>query len=835
VKRSLKNLALLLAIATLSSLHAAAQCGPWLNVTSWTATYTLTGSGTGTITNQAWTINHQASGDASLPALQAQCATPLQWGLSGAGSGTVDDTIVVNGQTTTITGGPFATGGMVLSVDVAAGTYTFYPDVGVTGTWTSDGSSTTGLINVTPFNTTACGGYSIGNPLPATVSVLTETDLTFTADAVFCDELPTSWTISYTLTPVCAGDCSGGGGSGLQAYDFLGSSDDFGTVNLTTGTFTEAGNSGLLLAGLGVGPAGLLYGGASGTGTLYQVNPANGSVTTVGTSGISYEAFGSTTSGVFAFDSNLNLFSVDPTTGATTKIGPTGLTLAGTIGVSTGSDTLFLTNGSTSSLFSVNTTTGAATEIGSTGIAGIGAMVFENGTLYAGSNSSPVSLYTLDPATGAATLVAASSGNFVGLAPAAFPVVSPSLSSLKMGSILVGQSSVPDAVTLTNTGNYSLSISSVSASADFSETDTCAGQTIAPAGTCKVSVTFKPSVTGAISGAVTIIDNAQNTPQVVALSGTGLPPLSIAPASFSFGTVAVDTTSAAKTATLTNNSSGTLDYAFVASPNYSVVASGTTPCNGTLATKKKCTVSVVFTPTANGVSDGSLAVTSASFPTELAALSGTGSGGGTAPLTFSPSPFKVANTLVGTSSAPVTITVTNSSAAAVNITNFAASTDYSATGDCVKSLAAGANCTIAVTFSPSIAGKLDGSVVFMDNASVNTQLYDLSATGVLPVSFAPASLTFASQTLGKTSAAKNVTLTNNQTTTLDVTGISASGQFAAAPGGKKPCGTTVVAHGTCTLEVTFTPAQAGAIPGAVTVTHNASGSPQAIKVSGTGQ
>ncbi len=677
MKRSLKNLALLFAVATLSCLHAAAQdCGPWLNVTSWTATYTLTGSGSGTISNQTWTINHQASGDASLPAQQTQCVTPLQWYLEGVGSGTVDDTIVVNGQTTTITGGPFADGGMVLSIDVAGGTYSFYPYLGVTATWASGGSSTNSLIAVTPFNPTVCGGYSITGPLPTTVGVISESDLNFTADAVFCGELPTSWTISYALTPVCgAASCNGsGGGGGPQAYDFLGPSDDFGTVNLTTGTFTEVGNSGLLLSGLGVGPAGLLYGGASGDGTLYQVNPANGSVTTVGTSSIDYEDFGSTTSGVFAFDSNLNLFSVNPTTGATTKIGPTGLTLAGTVGASTGSDTLFFTHGSPSTLYSINT---------STGIAGIGAMVFENGTLYAGSNSTPVSLYTLDPATGAATLVAASTGNFGGLAPAAFPVVSPSLSSLKMGNILVGQSSVAKTVTLTNSGSYSLSISSMTASGDFSEADTCTGQTLAPSGTCTVSVTFKPSVAGAISGAVTITDNAQNTPQIVALSGTGLPLLSIAPVSFSFGTVTVGTTSAAKTATLTNNTSGTLDYAFLASSNYSAVASGTTPCNGTLAAGKKCTISVSFTPTVNGASDGSLAVTSASFPTRLAALSGTGSGGGTAPLTFSPSTFKVANTLVGTSSSPVTITVTNSSAATVNVTNFAASTDYGVTGTCV--------------------------------------------------------------------------------------------------------------------------------------------------------
>jgi hypothetical protein len=626
-----------------------------------------------------------------------------------------------------------------------------------------------------------------------------------------------------------------------MAYDFLGYSDDWGTIDLTTGAFNQTGNSSELFAGLGVGPGGLLYGGLFEGTTLYQVSPADGSVTTVGTSSLSYYDFGSTTTGVYGFDSTLNLYSVNTTTGATTLIGPTGISTGGSgaISASTGADVLYFTDGS-GNLHSINTSTGTATEIGNTGAA-FGAMVFENGTLYAGTaGSSPYYLYTLNPTTGTATLVAtASAGPFWGLAPSVFPVAGLSPSSLKLASTLVGQSSASSTVTVTNSGSVSLSISTVSVSGDFSETDTCAEQTIQPTDTCTVSVTFTPSVTGSITGALTIVDNAANTPQVLALSGSGLPDLSISPASENFGTVTVGTTSAAKTMTLTNNTSGTLNYTFLASANYTVVGSGKTPCNGALAKKAKCTVSVTFTPTANGAGDGSLAVSSGSFPTQLAGLSGTGSGGATAPLTFSPSTFKVANTVVGASSSAVTVTVTNSSASTVNITNFVASSDYSVIGSgatpCGGTLGAGDSCTVAVTFSPSIAGKLSGSVVFMDNASVNTQIYDLSATGVLPVTFAPASLTFASQALGKTSAAKSITLTNNQASPLTLTSIEASGQYSAAAGGKKPCGSSVSAHGTCTFEVTFTPAQAGTIPGAVTVTTNASGSPQTIKLSGTGQ
>jgi Abnormal spindle-like microcephaly-assoc'd, ASPM-SPD-2-Hydin len=283
-----------------------------------------------------------------------------------------------------------------------------------------------------------------------------------------------------------------------------------------------------------------------------------------------------------------------------------------------------------------------------------------------------------------------------------------------------------------------------------------------------------------------------------------------------------------------------LSYTFLASSDYAAVGSGAQPCTGVLAAKAKCTMSVAFTPTANGAANGTLAVSSASFPMQLAGLSGTGSGAGTSPLTFSPLTQSFASTLIGTASAAKTVTVTNSSVSPVNITNFVASGDFSVVGSgtspCGGVLGAGASCTLAVAFHPSVPGSIKGSVTLMDNAPVNTQLYNISGNGVRPVSFAPASLTFAAQTAGTASAQKIVTLTNNQAIALTLTSVVASGQYAPVGAGTKPCGSIVNAHSSCTFAVTFSPKQAGAIPGVVTVTHDAaSGNPQVIKLSGTGQ
>jgi hypothetical protein len=123
----------------------------------------------------------------------------------------------------------------------------------------------------------------------------------------------------------------------------------------------------------------------------------------------------------------------------------------------------------------------------------------------------------------------------------------------------------------------------------------------------------------------------------------------------------------------------------------------------------------------------------------------------------------------------------------------------------------------------------------MDNASINTQVYDISGRAVAPVTFSPPTLTFPAQSVGTTSIAQTVTLRNNRSVILNLAGFGVSGQYTVMAGGAHPCGNTVAAHGTCTFVVTFSPKQIGTVPGVVTVLHDAPGNPQVIKLSGTGQ
>jgi hypothetical protein len=125
--------------------------------------------------------------------------------------------------------------------------------------------------------------------------------------------------------------------------------------------------------------------------------------------------------------------------------------------------------------------------------------------------------------------------------------------SLSFGYEVVGATSLFKTVTLKNTGTATIEISSITPSGEFAISANTCGATLAGEKTCKVSITFAPMVLGKLSGTLTITDDSVNSPQTVPLSGTGVEPAMLAPASAVYTAQNVGTTSAAKTFTLTNN------------------------------------------------------------------------------------------------------------------------------------------------------------------------------------------------------------------------------------------------------------------------------------------
>ncbi len=422
------------------------------------------------------------------------------------------------------------------------------------------------------------------------------------------------------------------------------------------------------------------------------------------------------------------------------------------------------------------------------------------------------------------------------------PIVSPTPASLAFGAGIMGTTSASKTVTLKNTSTVSVNVNSITASGNFAITSNTCGSSLGASASCTVNVAFTPEVAGALTGSLAISDSAPDSPQTIALSGTGDLPLAIIPATLAFGTETVGATTAAKVTTLTNNTPGALSFSFAASGNYGISSSGTT-CSASLASLAKCNIAVTFTPSANASVNGAVTITDASgFSPQLVALSGTGSGGSTAPLTFTPATLFFAAQAVGTSSAAKTVTVKNTNASSVTLTSIATSGDFSATSSGAKpckpnlNLIAAATCTLSVTFSPAFgaSGVISGAITITDNSAVSQQIFDAKGTAALPLTFAPTSLTFAPQTVATASPAQTVTITNNLAISISPI-ISGSGDYTATPGGGAPCTSTLAANAQCTFTVTFVPSAVGTRAAAITVTDSGNPAFQTLSTTGVGQ
>ena len=211
------------------------------------------------------------------------------------------------------------------------------------------------------------------------------------------------------------------------------------------------------------------------------------------------------------------------------------------------------------------------------------------------------------------------------------PIAAVAPPSLTFISQPVGTTSASQPVTLSNTGNATLTLASITASANFGTTNACAGSVVA-GGSCTINVTFSPTATGALAGTLTITDNSNGvtgSTQTVNLTGTGTGPVvSLSGPSLSFGNQPVSTTSAAQTETVTNIGTANLAISTVTlgGTNAGDFAKSADTCTGATVTPNgTCTMSVTFKPTAGGTRTGSIAVSdNAPGSPHSVALSGTG-------------------------------------------------------------------------------------------------------------------------------------------------------------------------------------------------------------------
>ncbi|HWG59054.1 MAG TPA: choice-of-anchor D domain-containing protein [Candidatus Acidoferrales bacterium] len=338
------------------------------------------------------------------------------------------------------------------------------------------------------------------------------------------------------------------------------------------------------------------------------------------------------------------------------------------------------------------------------------------------------------PLTGAAVL------------PAPIAEVAPV--TLSFGAQTVGSSSGYQTATISNTGSASLTLSSVSISgADAAEfaisqqgTAPCPvqGGTVAAAGNCTVAVRFAPQSGGAKSATLAFTDNATGSPQIVALSGTGLAPaIQISPLDLTFAGQSVGTPSKSQAITIKDTGSSPLaiNGIAVAGADAADYAEANN-CPLSLAANASCTVSVTFQPTAAGSRAAQIVVADdgASSP-QIVALSGTGI---QTAATVAPSSIGFGGQALNTAGTAVPVIVTNTGSAALVVSGISFTGpdagDFIEADTCTSnltlSIAPGLSCSIQVNFQPVVAGPRAASLVIADNAPGSPQMIPLSGTGM---------------------------------------------------------------------------------------------------------
>ncbi len=738
-------------------------------------------------------------------------------------------------------------------------------------------NTSAGPVSITSIGAGSPFAVDSVNP-PANACVLPPATSTLAANS--------SCSINVTYTPSTVGSQSGtltiadNAGSGLQTVSLTGT----GTSNTPTGYFSPVSinfgnqtlgtasnawgmtlnnNSNVTMQGLGVSVSGtafsIVFGSntcttslAAGAACSFQVTFAPG--TTLGSqSGTVTAQFNNGSGQVNSITAGLTGMGIAPTV----SVSPSSINFGNVILNSSSSDQ-FVTL--------TNTSAGSVTYsgVGFSGPFGAGSTL---GTCAAGpvavGTSCTISVkytptavgnqsgtLTINDTAGSGQQTVSLSGT--GLSNTPGGVFSPS--SINFGNVTLGTTSNAWGMTFTNTGNVTLQTLSVSASTGFSipsGTNTCTAPLTAGAA-CGFQVTFSPGTTlGSQAGTVTASFGSGSTATnsiTASLTGTGVAPtVAVSPSSINFGNAIEGSQTSDQVVTVTNTSAGPVSFSGVptASGPFTVDSLNTT-CAGTLPASHSCIVSVYYTASAAGNQNGTLTISdNATGGSQTVSLSGVGISN-TPNGVFSPSSISFGNQTLGTTTNAAGITFTNIGNVALQNLSISVPT---AAGfatvpaiPCAASLGVGATCSFQVTFTPGSMIAQSGTVKATFNSGGSSSSVSVTAsltgTGVAPtVSVSPSSINFGSIIQGNAASDQVVTVTNQSAGPVTFSGFSAGlgGPFYVDTGASTcSTSTALAANHACSISVYYSPSATGSVDGALTISDNATGSPQTVALNGMG-
>ncbi len=350
-----------------------------------------------------------------------------------------------------------------------------------------------------------------------------------------------------------------------------------------------------------------------------------------------------------------------------------------------------------------------------------------------------------DASNGAATIALTGTGVAV---PAPRVTLTPA-DVLEFGTQTVGGLYAPRKVTLANTGNASLTGLTLSVDGSGftlagSNVSTACPAVLAAGDSCDVQVAFAAAAAGAdYSGNLRVASSAAGSPLLLPLHGRGtaalVPVLVWQPlvARLDFGPVAAGTVSATQSVTLLNQGPGGANISVLNAVGVDAAAFSVTAGNCELGTPlfqgQTCRIDIRFAPGTAGAKTASVQLASSGSAPEALALAGTGLGGPSPGLALSPTTLRFDLTRVGAQSLPAELTLSGTGSGVVRVSAIAASAGWVVQNKTCPAtpftLAAGAACTVTVTFAPQAEGAATGKLTVTTDAAPSTVEVALSGQG----------------------------------------------------------------------------------------------------------
>ncbi len=418
--------------------------------------------------------------------------------------------------------------------------------------------------------------------------------------------------------------------------------------------------------------------------------------------------------------------------------------------------------------------------------------------------------------------------------------ISVSPTTLQFGDVLVGATSPAQTVQISDicSCDFSLNITSITSNNPaFVLTPLTPPSPVTLSSPATFSVAFQPQTVGPVTGVISIASDDPNTSvfNINITNSTGDGAIDTPrPGGFSFGQVLVGSTSPSQTLRLTNTGNIGLVLNSITPSDPAIVLTNLPPLGDANAIDPGGSVSfnVAFSPTAAGPFNGNIIISSSDVfnPILNVFVSGTG-----LVITFAASPptLNFGNQHVGATSAPMTVTLQNTGAAAVNVGSVVASSTVIGIAGDPQSVAPQSTASFTATFTPTAVGPFTGNIVINSDA-LGLPVLTIPVTGVgtsPKIGINPPALDFGSQLTGIASAPQTVTLQNTGNETLVISAITSNNPsylLSSLP-------TTIAAGSSGTFSVSFDPVGGGTINGNISIASNDVSHPLiGVSVTGTG-